>query len=150
MAVLGFSRFTVKFTRLEGSLEHDPNRPERSRVSITVDPRSAAASNAAAARRTVALFEPDRYPTISFASRGVSSQDGREQLAGDLTLHGVTRPVTLDLNVRSIEAGTPGRPARVSFSGAGRIRRSDFAVVALRGVVGDQVDLLFDVDFVAR
>lgn len=142
----GLSSGTVRFTRLSGSFGYDPATWQATRVTIAVDPRSAAASEGAFVRRVVRLLDPDRHPTIRFTSTSLASDaDGRGRLTGDLTLHGVTRPVTLDIVFRGLDA-----QQRLGFSGHGRIKRSEFGVTAARPFVGDVLDLTFEVEFVRK
>lgn len=143
---LGFSSSTVRFTRLTGSFAYDPAEWRSTRVSIAVDPTSAASRSGALGRRVVAALEPDKHPTIQFTSTRLDSDaDGRGRLSGALTLHGVTRPVTLDIAFKGV-----GPQMRLGFSGRGRVKRSEFGVTAARPFVGDMLDLTFEVEFVKQ
>ena len=76
--------------------------------------------------------------------------EGQGQLTGDLTFHGVTKPVTLDVVFNGAGPGILGVGTRMGFSGTGRIKRSDFKVTGGRPFAGDDVDLIFDVEFVRK
>jgi len=141
----GLYRYPLTFRGLSGRLDHDPADLTGSPVSMTVDPRTVEAPDKAGARAALALFEPDRFPTIDFRSRSYRpGPDGRGVLSGDLTLHGVTRPLALDVALRSVEAG------RLGFSGRGKVRRSEHGMTSGRLVTGDVIDLSFDVEFVRK
>ncbi|WP_296459402.1 YceI family protein [Phenylobacterium sp.] len=76
--------------------------------------------------------------------------DGKGRLTGDLNFHGVTRPVTLDVAFNGYGPGFPVSGPRMGFSGAGRFKRSDFGVNGGRPFAGDDVDLIFEVEFVKK
>lgn len=133
--------YALRFSRLAGSFSYDPANWRTPSIAITVDPRSVD-NNWAAAH----VFEADRYPVIRFASTALTpTGTGRGQLTGELTLHGVTRPIVLNVQFRGAAPSASG--ARMVFSGSGRIRRSQFRLVAGSPWVGDEVDLRFDVEF---
>ena len=94
----GFSRYTMRFNKLDGAFTYDPAGWQNTKVSITVDPRSIDSEDNIFNRTIAGWFEPDKYPTIQFNSTALTADaDGHGQLTGDLTFHGVTRPVTLEV-----------------------------------------------------
>lgn len=140
----GLTRSTVRFTPLSGGFAYDPAAWRSTRVSIVVDPGSAVSADGVAGRRVKSALEPEKHPIIRFVSNGLAAgADGRGRLNGDLTLHGVTRPILLDIVFDGVRA-----EPRLRFSGRGRIKRSDFGVTAGRPFVGDMLDLAFEVEFV--
>jgi polyisoprenoid-binding protein YceI len=147
LGFLGLSHYDLRFTRATGRLLHDGDGSPQ--VTISLDPRSVERPGDLAARRAVALLEPDLYPTIAFQGRQLRTDSGRDILLGDLTLHGVTRPTTLQFDLRAVRT-PPDGPARLSLGGQGRIRRSAFGITAVRGILAETIDLLFDVEFVRR
>ncbi|RAK64298.1 YceI family protein [Phenylobacterium kunshanense] len=141
----GLYHYPLRFTVLDGRLDHEPADLAGSPVWITVDPRSLDAPDKTGVRAALALFEPDRYPTIAFRSRAYRpGRDGRGVLSGDLTLHGVSRPLTLDVILTTAE------PRRLAFTGKGKVRRSEHGMTSARLVTGDVIDLTFDVEFVRK
>lgn len=147
----GLSRYPMRFNTLSGDFTYDPGNWRNTEVEITVDPRSIAARNSAFSRAVQGYFEPDKYPVIRFRSTSLAADtEGRGQLTGDLTFHGVTRPVVLDVEFKGVGADQAGASARMAFSGTGRIRRSEFGVTAARLFADDQIDLVFDVEFVRK
>jgi polyisoprenoid-binding protein YceI len=144
MRVLGLYPYAVRFRRLDGGFRYDPADAAASQVTITVDPRSMTDATSVAGRRMLSLLEPDRFPTITFVARRMTLDGPHPKLVGELTLHGMTRPVTLDVAPRERAADDAGR---AYVSGSGRISRSQFGMAALSGVVGDQIELIFDVAF---
>ena len=102
--------------------------------------------------RSPDFFDAERYPEISFHSDRVhfNGEDSRFALAGELTIKGVTRPITLDGELQGAVAGIDGGD-RMALALRGQLDRSDYGLVWNRvletgGVlVGDTVDLLLDV-----
>lgn len=142
----GLAGSAVRFTRLSGSFAYDPAAWRTTRVTILVDPASAVSPHSAMTQRVKGVLEPDKHPVIRLeSSRLDSDADGRGRLSGALTLHGVTRPATLDIVFKGI-----GTEPRLAFSGRGRVKRSDFGLTAARPFVGDMLDLAFEVEFVRK
>jgi polyisoprenoid-binding protein YceI len=147
----GFSRYTMRFNKLSGSFSYDPANWEATKVNIVVDPKSIDTADNLFNKTVSGYFDPDKFPTITFASTGLTATpEGRGQLTGDLTLHGVTKPVTLDVEFNGSGPGLLGAGTRMGFSGTGRIKRSEYGVTGGRPFAGDTVDLLFEVEFVRK
>lgn len=147
----GLSRYAMRFNTLSGDFTYDPTNWRATEVEIIVDPRSIEARNSAFSRAVLGYFEPDKYPVIRFRSTSlVADAEGRGQLTGDLTFHGVTRPVILAVEFKGVGADTAGGGARLTFSGTGRIRRSEFGVSAGRLFADDQIGLVFTVEFARK
>lgn len=142
----GLSRYLLRFRRLAGSADYDPGRRPAALVEIVVDPRSVRAQDRMLDRAALRTFEPERYPEIRFTSTTLTpTENGRARLTGELRLHGVTRPLSLDITLR----GSPAA-GRLGFSGVGKVRRSDFGLARGWPFAADVVDLVFDVEFVRR
>ncbi len=147
----GLSRYTMRFNKLSGSFDYDPASWQSTQVEITVDPRAVEAENTMFNRAIVRYFEPDKYPVIRFHSTAlVADANGRGKLSGDLTFHGVTRPITLDVQFNGFGSDPLGAGARMQFSGRGAIRRSEFGIIAGRPFADDRIDLVFDVEFAKK
>ncbi len=147
----GFSRYTMRFTGLSGGFDYDPAAWQAAKVNIAVDPKSIDTEDSIFSRTVAGYFEPGKYPVILFDSTGlVTESEGQGRLTGNLTFHGVTKPVTLDVVFNGVGPGLLGAGTRMGFSGSGRIKRSEFGVTAARPFAGDDVDLLFEVEFVRK
>ncbi|GCE26424.1 hypothetical protein KDA_19080 [Dictyobacter alpinus] len=95
---LGIATVRGKFTDVSGTIEMDPHDPERSsvRAQIAVNSIDTSAPQRDAHLRTADFFEVVKYPTITFNSTQIRHVDtNRFIIAGDLSLHGVTRQVQL-------------------------------------------------------
>jgi len=149
--VAGFPGPVLRLTKLEGRLHYDPQNWSATNVTISADPRSIQTSRGLVARRAKAQFEPDRYPTIEFTSTSIKWGEGeRGEAVGRLTFHGVTRPLTLHVMLRDSSRTGPASDARLSFSGRGRVMRSEFGLHESFPFVGDAVDLVFNVEFLKQ
>jgi len=156
---LGFSTYTGRFTRVDAKLDFDPARIAASRVNVTIDPRSIEADNAPSgfldALAGKDWLDAGRFPAMSFHSKAVEIKGANSfRIHGDLTLHGVTKPIVLDARYNGGYAGHPMEPnARVGFSAHGTFKRSDFGVSAVipePGTtmgVGDEVQVVLETEF---
>jgi polyisoprenoid-binding protein YceI len=135
----------------DGTLEFDPQRPEASRVSIRLD---AASIDTGAPQRDAHLRSPDfldaeTYPYIEFRSTSVEPDGDDYKIHGDLTIHGVTRPVILDAELGGVVANLQGGQ-RAAFGARTKIDREDFGLtwnVALEQggwLVGKEIKIEID------
>jgi polyisoprenoid-binding protein YceI len=143
-----------QFTKFSGTLNLDEEHPERSRVEISIDPTSI---NTGDAKRdghlhSADFFEVEKYPEIRFVSTHIEKAGEDEyRVAGDLTMHGVTQPVTLQVTLDGQSRDMQGQ-RRAGFTLAGAINRKDYGLawnVALEqgGVlVSDKVQLLIEAE----
>jgi polyisoprenoid-binding protein YceI len=149
----GFSRFTMRFNAMSGGFTYDPANWQATKVTINVDPKSIDTKLPSFDKEVAGFFEPAKYPAITFASTAISGgADGKGTVTGDLTFHGVTKPVTLDVQFNGAGPGMMGAGTRLGFSGTGRIKRTDFGVdsMILKQFAGDDIDLSFEVEFVKK
>jgi polyisoprenoid-binding protein YceI len=147
----GFSHYTLRFTGLEGSFTVDPADWRAAKVTFSVDPKSVDTGDAAFNRQIAGYFDVAKYPAISFVSTGLTGgENGQGELTGDLTFHGVTKPVTLETTFNGVGPGLLGVGTRMGFSGTARIKRSDFGVTAVRQWAGDDIDLIFEIEFTRK
>ena len=147
---MGFSHYTLRFDGLDGGFTYDPANWQATKVSITVDPKSVDTRDPSFDKQIAGYFEAGKYPAITFVSTGLQGgQDGKGSLTGDLTFHGVTRPVTLDVTFQGAGHGVTPLGTRLGFSGTTQIKRSDFGLnnMILNQFTADEVDLAFEVEF---
>jgi len=156
---IGFSMYTGRFSRFDAQLQFDPDDIAASRVNVTIDPKSIEADNAPSGfLQSLAgkdWLDAERFPEMKFRTRSVESTGKQTfRIRGELTLHGVTKPVTLDATYNGGYASHPYDPqARVGFSARGSFKRSDFGVsygIPEPGTtmgVGDQVEVLIESEF---
>ncbi len=145
-----FGAFTGTFVTAEHPLD--------SSVEATVDLSSIDTNNPDrdAHIRSADFFDVDQHPELSYRSTGVR-QDGDDYLVdGDLTIRGVTRPVSLQLEVHGFQARTPFGDSRVGFTASTEINRDDFGVsfnAPLEGggvVLGQKIQISLEIEAVLR
>lgn len=139
---MGFSNITGRFDTVEGDFLFDPADPTKSSVSITIPVSS---MSTGVAKLDEHLQKPDffdaaTFPTATFRSTGVTAAgEGRLKVAGDLTIHGVTRPVVLDVTINKIGEHPMAKVPAAGFDATTTILRSDYGVGGYVPVVGDEV-----------
>jgi len=147
----GFSRYTLRFTGLDGAFTYDPANWQATKVSFSVNPRSADTGDAGFNKEIAGFLGAETNPAILFASTGFTAgPDGHGQVTGDLSFHGVTKPVTLDVTFNGVGPGLLGAGTRLGFSGVTRIKRSDFGATAVSQWAGDDVELQFEIEFTRK
>jgi polyisoprenoid-binding protein YceI len=157
---MGFSTYTTRFSRFESELMFDPKDLPASKVVTTIDAASfemdAAPQLCLDIMKGPQMLDSAKYPQILFKSESVRMTGAQSmEIAGTLSLHGVTRPIVL---TASYNGGYPGMPnmdpqARVGFSAHGSFKRSDFGItygVPAPGTtvgVGDLIDFSIEAEF---
>jgi len=144
------------FSGVTGTVSYDPDKPTETTIEASIDVNTV---NTNDEKRDGHLKSPDffdvaQYPVIQFKSKRVESGTATEQkVTGDLTLHGVTKEVTLVVDEISEEAKDPWGNTKVGATVKGKLKRSDFGLVwnaplETGGMlVGDDVKLEFDLQF---
>lgn len=146
------------FEKLSGKLNYDATQLGKSSVEVAIE---AASINTREAQRDAHLksadfFDVEKYPQIKFKSVSVEKAGDEIKVVGDLTIHGVTKQVTLQMESPSAELKDPWGNAKMGISGTTKIKRKDFgltwnAALEAGGVlVGDDVNITLDVQFVKQ
>lgn len=147
---MGFSHYTLRMNGLDGAFTYDPANWQQTKMTFTVDPKSVDTHDPAFDKQIAGYLDAEKFPAITFVSTAVASgADGKGTVSGDLTLHGVTKPVTLDVTFDGAGHGITPLGTRLGFSGSTQIKRSDFGVnsVILNQFTSDEVDVIFEVEF---
>ncbi|MEG3148064.1 YceI family protein [Sphingomonas sp. RT2P30] len=144
---LGFSRDTGQFVQPTGSLVLDPRNPARDRVEISFPIARVSTTSAALDEqlRKPEFFDAAKFPEGRFISTHVTVKGLSATIAGKLTVHGITRPVTL--RARLIGAGREfwgEHKAAIGFSATASIKRSDFGINSGIPLVSDEVELTIE------
>lgn len=146
-----------QFTGISGALTLDEAKIENSQVEATLD---ASSINTREAQRDAHLksadfFDVEKFPTLNFRSTGiVQKAAGELKVAGDLTIHGVTRSVEFVVEGPTAPGKDPWGNTRIGLSATTRINRKDFgltwnAALETGGIlVGDEVTITLDVQLV--
>ncbi|HYG66999.1 MAG TPA: YceI family protein [Anaeromyxobacteraceae bacterium] len=148
---LGVSNVRGEFRTTNGTVVIDEQRPEKSRVEAVIDAKSihTREEKRDAHLRSPDFFDAEKFPAITFKSTKVEKAGDAWKITGDLTLHGVTKPVTLEATVTKPIQGMRG-PTR-GVSATTKIRRGDFGLswnkmVEAVPVVGDEVTIQIDAE----
>lgn len=147
---LGLSNPQLQFTEFDAVLELDGNKMEDSQVSITIDAASVAT---AVAELDDVLRGPDflnvaNYPEILFSSTGYEeTSDAGGKLTGELTVVGITRPVSLDVTINAAAMNQLNRREMIGFAAKGNVSRADFGMASFDEFVEDELSLNIQVEF---
>jgi polyisoprenoid-binding protein YceI len=131
---LGFSNFTLWFDTFSADLKLDPANPSAATLIASVDPASltvhAPPSGFQEELRGEQYLDAKQFPQIAFKSTAINmTGPNTAEVTGDLTLHGITKPVTLSMTYNGGYVGHVYEPrARIGFSVRGVFKRSDFGI----------------------
>lgn len=146
---MGFSTTTVAFDTVSGGFDYDPAKPEQSALAISIDPAAlfSGVDKRDAELKGPAFFNAAAFPAITFTSSHLTRVDQTHaRIDGELSLLGITRPVTLNVTFNGVGKGMMG-DTRAGFVATATILRSDFGMKAFLPAVGDKVDVLIDAEF---
>ena len=139
----GFTNYSGLFSGATGTLRLDPARLGTSKldISIPVESITTTVTKLNDELKGDKWFDTAKFPQATFVSTQVVASTGGATVTGNLTLHGITKPVVL--HVRFIGAGVNplDKAYTVGFEATGTIKRSDFGVTTYLPAVGDEVQL---------
>jgi len=141
---LGFSVLKGRFNDISGSFSYDPEKPAASTVEVTVKTASIDSNHAERDKhlRNKDFLDVEKYPQATFKSTGFEPKGDDGVLTGDLTLHGVTKPITVD--VKFVGAGKdPWGGYRRGYVGTTTIKRADFGMTYNLGPAAETMELQF-------
>lgn len=156
---LTVSNVKGNFSKTKGTVTIDDQDVTRLKVDVVID---AASINTGHAKRDDHLRGPDffdvaKYPEITFVSKKVTKVDAdRLKVTGDLTIHGVTREITMDVEGPTLEVKDPSGNFRRGATAAGKINRKDFGLTWNRVldtggvVVGEEVTMVVEVELIKK
>lgn len=157
---IGFSQYTMQFKTFDAKLNLDPAKPQNAKIEVTIDPLSLDIPAPPAGFKDELLGEKwldtKANPKITFKSTKIELMGEKTaKITGDLTLHGVTKPIVLNAVFNGGYNGLPDLDpnARVGFSAMGKFKRSDFGIsyaIPAPGTtmgVGDEVSVVIETEF---
>lgn len=148
---LGVSTVRGAFMKVSGSATYDTSDPSKTTLNATID---ASSVDTRVQMRDNDLRSPNfldvqKYPSITFQSKQAKSVGaGKLQITGDLTIHGVTKEVVLDVDGPSEPIKDPWGNQRIGASASTKINRKDFGVNGAPGVVGDEISITIDTELI--
>ena len=143
----GISDFYGAFKDVSGTVTFDSADPSKSSVELTVPVESVDTRNE---KRDQHLKSPDffnakQFPTLTFKSTRIEGTGDSYKISGDLTIHGVTKPITVDF-----KKGPEGKGGKGEVRGGGEtrftIKRSDYDMKFMTGPVGDDVNIIVSLE----
>jgi polyisoprenoid-binding protein YceI len=148
---MGISTVRGEFRKVSGTANYDPADPSKIALDATID---ATTVDTRVDMRDNDLRSPNfldvqKYPTITFKSkRAESAGSGKLKITGDLTIHGVTREVALDVDGPTAPVKDPKGNVHMGASASTIINRKDFGVNGAPGMVGDEITITIDTELV--
>jgi polyisoprenoid-binding protein YceI len=147
----GYSRPWLRWRSWTGDLNWNPATPEQSSIAVVIDAASvdSGVDKFDEHLKSADFFDVAKHPQITFNSTSVTI-DGpaTAKIAGDLTVKGVTKPATLDVKINRAADDDFAKGYKLGFSGRTSIKRSDFGVDKYTPFVGDDVEIIVEVEFV--
>jgi len=146
------------FEKVSGTLQYDPSDITKASIEASID---AASINTREAQRdghlkSADFFDVEKYPTLNFKSKKVEKDGEDLKVTGDLTIHGVTKEVVLEVEGPTAEMKDPYGNIKIGISATTKIKRKDFgltwnAALEAGGVlVGDDVAISLDIQFAKK
>jgi polyisoprenoid-binding protein YceI len=148
---MGISTVRGTFTKLSGSAHCDPADAKNNSVEVTIEPASVDTRVEMRDNdlRSDHFFDVQKYPTMTFRSTKVESAGADKlRITGDLTIRGLTKPVTLDVEGPSKPINDDHGHLHMGVSATGTLNRTDFGMTGYQGVVGNEVQLTIDAELV--
>lgn len=148
----GFSTYVGQFATVNATLKLDPKNLGATVLDATIDTNSVGTLNAALDKhlKSAEFLDTAKFPTATFkAVKVTQTGDKTADIAGDLTLHGVTKPVVVQATFNQAGANPLDKKYQLGFAGSAKIKRSDFGITAYVPAVGDEVTLTIEAEFKA-
>ncbi len=148
----GFSTYVGQFSAVNGTLKLDPKAVGASAVDVSVDANSLGTLNPALDThlKSKDFLDVAAFPAVTFHATGVAQTGERTaDITGDLTLHGVTKPVAVHATFVQGGANPLDKRYELGFAGSAEINRSDFGIKAYLPALGDKVTLIIEAEFKA-
>ena len=147
---MGVSNVHGSLNGVKGTVLLDEKDITRSTVNATMETATVSTNNDARDRdlKSPNFFDVTKYPQLTFKSTSINRNSGKLQMKGDLTLNGVTKPITLDVDGPSApQKGMTGNTIS-GFSASGTLNRTDFNFGSKYGsaIISDEVKFTIDVE----
>jgi len=140
---MGFTPLWGLFGGITGSLTLDPAKPDASKLSVEIPLSGITASPAGFVKHLSSpdFFDVAKFATATFVSTSVKASGNKATITGDLTIKGVTKPVTLDAQFYGAGGNPMSKAPTVGFTATTTIKRSDFGLGMAAPVVSDKTEL---------
>lgn len=144
---LGYGWVIGRFNEFEGTISYDPEKPEASSANVTIKTQSVDSNHAERDKhlRSGDFLNADKFPEATFKSTKFDPSEDKAVLEGDLTLNGVTKPVTIDVTIGG-SGKDPWGGERIGFKGTTSIAMADYGIDFNLGPASKNVDLTLYVE----
>jgi polyisoprenoid-binding protein YceI len=149
----GLSQFLGQFHTFDGEITFDPARPEAGRVNVTIDASSVDMSHQELNERLKGkdFFRVSEHPALTFVSTKVERTGEKTgKLHGDLTILGITKPVTLDVTLNYTGPHPFYKIPTLGLSATGRIDRKDFGMTYRPEFIGDDITIRLEIEAMSK
>ena len=150
---MGLANYTMRFNDFDATIDLDPAAPEKSKLNVTIKPASLDANNPKMTAHTdnEDFFNVAKFPTITFVSTKIEKLTPTTgKIHGDMTMLGVTKPVVLDTTFNNGGAHPFFKKYALGFSATTTIKRSDFGMKHGIPMVGDDIPVAIEVEFIQK
>ncbi len=147
---LGFSTYYGFFGDLDAKLDYDPKSPAGSTLEVSVNLNGLVTNDSKLDEnlKSADYFDVAKFPVATFKSTKIDvTGAAKGKITGDLTLHGVTKPVVLDVTLNRGGFNPVTQDYILGFDATGSLSRSEFGIKTLVPFVGDQVKLMISCEF---
>jgi polyisoprenoid-binding protein YceI len=147
---MGFTHYYGDFTGVSGKLSIDPKHVGDASVQVSFPTESISTTNAKldGELKSGQWLDATAFPTITFISKHVTrTGPSTAKVEGDLTLHGVTHPVVLDVKFNAAGPNPFTHKPSMGFDATGHLKRSDFGVKAYVPLISDDIDIIISAAF---
>ncbi len=147
---MGISTVRGAFTKVTGTVQYNPADLPKTTIDVSID--AASVDTRVEMRdkdiRSPKFLDVEKYPTITFKSKRVeAASGGKLKVTGDLTLHGVTKEVVLDVDAPTGPIKDPRGIQHLGTSATTQINRQDFGVSGVpSAIVADDIGITLDVE----
>lgn len=148
---MGISTVRGTFNKISGTVMYDPNDPTKGSIDATIEAASVDTRFDMRDKdlRSPNFFDADKYPTLTFRSTRIEvASPGKLRVTGDLTMHGVTKQVVLDVDGPTPPVKDPQGMTHMGASATTTVNRRDFGINGAPSMVGDDVLLTIDTELV--
>jgi polyisoprenoid-binding protein YceI len=148
----GFSTYVGQFAHVDATLKVDPKALGATALDVTVDNNSLGTLNTALDThlKSKEFLDVAAFPTATFhATKVTSTGEKTADIAGDLTLHGVTKPVVVHATFNQAGVNPLDKKYELGFAGSAEILRSEFGIKSYLPAISDKVTLTIEAEFKA-
>lgn len=149
---MGLTEYYGRFDKMSGTLNYNAGQPEHSAVNVTIDTGSVDTPSARLndTLKGADVFNTEKFPQATFKSTGMTRTDASHgTITGDLTIRGVTKPVTLNVTFTGTENDPLDDSRVLGFHAETTVKRSDFGITGMvwEPLVGNDIHIIIEAMF---